>query len=42
MTTEDDKYNIIIALEAFKNCVDKDGTTIYTVKFITAYKEIIK
>jgi hypothetical protein len=45
MTTnasENNDYNVIIALNSFKNAVKNDGITIDLPKFIIAYKELVK
>jgi hypothetical protein len=42
MSTQEDAYNVITSLHAFKNCIRSDGFTIDLQKFIIAYKELIK
>ncbi len=39
--SEDSKYNVKKTLESFKSCIDSNFT-VDVVKFITAYKELIK
>ncbi len=42
MSTQEDSYNVIRALNAFNDCIEKDGITINLVKFVKAYKELVK
>jgi hypothetical protein len=45
MTTnasENNEYNVIVALNSFKNAVKSDGITIDLPKFIIAYKELVR
>lgn len=38
----DDGYNVMKALNAFKNAMRNDGVSIDLAKFIVAYKELVK
>lgn len=42
MSSSDEQYNVIKALNAFKSCLINDGVSIDLLKFINAYKELVK
>ena len=42
MSTQEDGYNLVTSMNAFKNCIRKDDLNIDLVKFLIAYKELIK
>lgn len=41
-THNEEGYNVVNALNAFKNAIKADGVTIDLPKFIIAYKELVK
>ena len=41
-SSDNSEYNVMAALNSFRNAVKSDGITIDLVKFIIAYKELVK
>ena len=37
-----EKYNVLVSLDSFRNAVKSDGITIDLPNFIVAYKELVK
>ncbi len=42
MNNQQDTYNVIKTLNALKDSIEQDGDTINLMKFVKAYKEIVK